>query len=66
VTLSGSSRAPVRGRFLHSDPGGYTNYAQHPNGRLLMIESTETGADQQILVENWRAKVVAAFERDGE
>jgi hypothetical protein len=46
-------------------PPTSTPTIRHPNGRFLMIESAHSGGEAPILIENWRAKVVQAFARDG-
>jgi Tol biopolymer transport system component len=65
--VTGRPRALFEDRFRHFDlQRGIPNYAQHPNGRFLMIENAESREESLVLVENWRAKVVQAFARDGE
>jgi hypothetical protein len=65
--VTGRPRALFEDRFHHFDHPlrGFTSYSQHPNGRFLMVENAESRDESLVLVENWRAKVVQAFARDG-
>ena len=40
-----------------------SNYDVHPDGRFLMIEPVEQTEERLVYIENWRAKVVATFDR---
>jgi serine/threonine protein kinase len=62
--VTGRARPLFEDRFRDPYPGPFLGYSQHPNGRFLMVESAES--ESLVLVENWRAKVVKAFARDGD
>jgi hypothetical protein len=63
--VTGRPRPLFEDRFRHHQTRGFRNYSQHPDGRLLIVEDAEKGEESLVLVENWSAKVVQAFARDG-
>jgi hypothetical protein len=62
--VTGRPQSLFEDRFRRNLLRGIQNYAPHPNGRLLMIESEESESSL-VLVENWRAKVAQAFAQGG-
>jgi hypothetical protein len=63
--VTGRPRPLFEDHFRRHVARGIQNYQPHPNGRLLMIESVDSGEQSLVLVHNWRAKVAQAFATGG-